>query len=373
MELARAIVRMRRGGRSRSCPTTASTTSSSGVVHAVIARIAPEARVIDITHGIPRHDVRSGRAHARAGAAVHAARRAPRGRRSGGRRAAPRGRAADRRGGPAARRAGQRAAVARGRAVRRHRRGGRDLGVAAAAASRSRRRSTAATSSRRSPRALAAGAPLADAGTRWSPSSSPARHAPPRRAAERSSPTCSASTASATSCSTPSTTSCRAGLRLGHRVGQRGDGASTRTYARTFADVPPGDAAALRGRRTARWRSRSNRGSAAARARRARCDEVRSRAHAARGMTGALGRPRLHLRATASTNDRARALAAAGAPHGTLVTAGAQRAGRGRQGRDVDRAARPGAAHARWCCATRPAAAAPRRPRRRRPGRRGPR
>src|SRR4051794_38909556 len=31
-----------------------------GVVHAVIARIAPEARVIDLTHGIPRHDVRSG-------------------------------------------------------------------------------------------------------------------------------------------------------------------------------------------------------------------------------------------------------------------------------------------------------------------------
>jgi len=47
----------------------------------------------------------------------------------------------------------------------------------------------------------------------------------------------------------------------------------------------------------------------------------------------ALGRPRLHLRETTSTNDRARALAAAGAPHGTLVTAGAQTAGRGRQGR----------------------------------------
>jgi BirA family biotin operon repressor/biotin-[acetyl-CoA-carboxylase] ligase len=46
-----------------------------------------------------------------------------------------------------------------------------------------------------------------------------------------------------------------------------------------------------------------------------------------------LGRPRLHLRETASTNDRARALAATGAPHGTLVTAAAQTAGRGRQGR----------------------------------------
>jgi BirA family transcriptional regulator, biotin operon repressor / biotin---[acetyl-CoA-carboxylase] ligase len=46
-----------------------------------------------------------------------------------------------------------------------------------------------------------------------------------------------------------------------------------------------------------------------------------------------LGRPRLHLRRTTSTNDRARALALAGAPHGTLVTAGEQTAGRGRQGR----------------------------------------
>jgi len=36
---------------------------------------------------------------------------------------------------------------------------------------------------------------------------------------------------------------------------------------------------------------------------------------------------------TGSTSTVARALAAAGAPHGTLVTAGEQRAGRGRQGR----------------------------------------
>ncbi len=50
-------------------------------------------------------------------------------------------------------------------------------------------------------------------------------------------------------------------------------------------------------------------------------------------MTGRLGAPRLHLRATDSTSDRARALAMGGAPHGTLVTAGEQRAGRGRQGR----------------------------------------
>jgi BirA family biotin operon repressor/biotin-[acetyl-CoA-carboxylase] ligase len=50
-------------------------------------------------------------------------------------------------------------------------------------------------------------------------------------------------------------------------------------------------------------------------------------------MTGRLGTPRLHLRSTDSTNERARKLAVAGAPHGTLVTAGEQSAGRGRQGR----------------------------------------
>jgi BirA family transcriptional regulator, biotin operon repressor / biotin---[acetyl-CoA-carboxylase] ligase len=46
-----------------------------------------------------------------------------------------------------------------------------------------------------------------------------------------------------------------------------------------------------------------------------------------------LGHPRVHLRETGSTNDRARELALAGAPDGTLVTASAQSAGRGRQGR----------------------------------------
>ncbi len=46
-----------------------------------------------------------------------------------------------------------------------------------------------------------------------------------------------------------------------------------------------------------------------------------------------LGLPRVHHRETDSTNERARDLAIAGAPHGTLVTAGSQLAGRGRQGR----------------------------------------
>jgi BirA family biotin operon repressor/biotin-[acetyl-CoA-carboxylase] ligase len=46
-----------------------------------------------------------------------------------------------------------------------------------------------------------------------------------------------------------------------------------------------------------------------------------------------LGLPRAHFATTTSTNDRARELAMRGAPHGTLVTAAAQTAGRGRQGR----------------------------------------
>lgn len=46
-----------------------------------------------------------------------------------------------------------------------------------------------------------------------------------------------------------------------------------------------------------------------------------------------LGSPRVHLRRTDSTNTVARELAARGAPHGTLVTADEQTAGRGRQGR----------------------------------------
>ena len=46
-----------------------------------------------------------------------------------------------------------------------------------------------------------------------------------------------------------------------------------------------------------------------------------------------IGSPRVHYSATDSTNERARLLAAAGAPHGTLVTADEQSAGRGRQGR----------------------------------------
>jgi BirA family biotin operon repressor/biotin-[acetyl-CoA-carboxylase] ligase len=45
------------------------------------------------------------------------------------------------------------------------------------------------------------------------------------------------------------------------------------------------------------------------------------------------GHPHHHFSRTDSTNTRARELAATGAPHGTVVTASEQTAGRGRQGR----------------------------------------
>lgn len=54
----------------------------------------------------------------------------------------------------------------------------------------------------------------------------------------------------------------------------------------------------------------------------------------AREVSGqAFGRPRRHYRRTDSTNERARELAERGAPHGTVVTATEQTAGRGRGGR----------------------------------------
>jgi BirA family biotin operon repressor/biotin-[acetyl-CoA-carboxylase] ligase len=58
--------------------------------------------------------------------------------------------------------------------------------------------------------------------------------------------------------------------------------------------------------------------------------------------TTRFGSPHRHFRRTDSTNTRARELAAAGAPHGTVVTADEQTAGRGRQGRTWT--APPGAA-----------------------------
>ncbi len=52
-----------------------------------------------------------------------------------------------------------------------------------------------------------------------------------------------------------------------------------------------------------------------------------------KGQPPPFGSPHHHFAATDSTNTRARELAAAGAPHGTVVTAAEQSAGRGRQGR----------------------------------------
>jgi BirA family biotin operon repressor/biotin-[acetyl-CoA-carboxylase] ligase len=54
------------------------------------------------------------------------------------------------------------------------------------------------------------------------------------------------------------------------------------------------------------------------------------------GGTGALGQVREHHASLPSTNDRALAWARAGAPHGAMVTADAQSAGRGRLGRRWD-------------------------------------
>jgi BirA family transcriptional regulator, biotin operon repressor / biotin---[acetyl-CoA-carboxylase] ligase len=50
-------------------------------------------------------------------------------------------------------------------------------------------------------------------------------------------------------------------------------------------------------------------------------------------MAMTFGAPHRHFRVTDSTNARARELVEAGAPHGTVVTAEEQTAGRGRQGR----------------------------------------
>ena len=52
-----------------------------GTCHGVMKRIAPDAQIIDITHGIPPQARAPGRARAREHAPVHAGRRPPRGRR----------------------------------------------------------------------------------------------------------------------------------------------------------------------------------------------------------------------------------------------------------------------------------------------------
>ena len=97
------------------------------------------------------------------------------------------------------------------------------------------------------------------------------------------------------------------------------------TYAQTFADVRPGELIVYEDA----YRTLAvaiNRGDAAA-------TLVPAAGRRSAPAAAMIGSPRVHFRVTDSTNERARALAAAGAPHGTLVTADEQRAGRGRQGR----------------------------------------
>ncbi|MBS1862674.1 MAG: biotin--[acetyl-CoA-carboxylase] ligase [Actinobacteria bacterium] len=60
---------------------------------------------------------------------------------------------------------------------------------------------------------------------------------------------------------------------------------------------------------------------------------MREQSSTAGSVEARFGTPHRHYRRTDSTNTRARELAAAGAPHGTIVTADEQTAGRGRQGR----------------------------------------
>ena len=62
------------------------------------------------------------------------------------------------------------------------------------------------------------------------------------------------------------------------------------------------------------------------------------------------GEPHIHYMVCDSTNDRARRLAATGFPSGTIVTADAQRSGRGRSGRSWEAKAGK-ASSARRCCA----------------------
>ena len=117
------------------------------------------------------------------------------------------------------------------------------------------------------------------------------------------------------------------GITLGGRVEVEAHGERyVATYAQTFADVSPGELLVYEDA----YRTLAlaiNRGDAAG---------TLGAAAGRRGAAAAamIGTPRVHHRLTDSTNERAKELAAAGAPHGTLVTADEQTAGRGRQGRE---------------------------------------
>ena len=284
-----------------------------GVCHGVIARIAPDARVIDLTHGIPRHDVRSGALVLRARAAVLPAPactsrsstpRSARERRAVALRTAEEDRILV---GP------DNGLLLPGRAaLRRRRRGGRHRRARRTGSSRSRRRSTAATCSPPSPRALAAGAPLAEAG----------RAARPRRARSRSTmPLARAEDGELVAHALAFDRFGNVMLDVEHDELDRARPAPRPPGRRsTTSAAPLRDDVRRRRRRASCCSTRTptatlalavNRGSAA-RAARPRARRRGAHRAAARRERRALGRPRLHLRATTSTNDRARALAAGG-------------------------------------------------------------
>ena len=161
-----------------------------------------------------------------------------------------------------------------------------------------------------------------------------------------------------------------AGPRRGRR---RAPGTARRwrvTTASTFADVATGELVLYEDahRRPA---IAVNRGSAAERLGLGVGDELRIAPDRRAVSEPSVGSPRLHLRRVDSTNARARELAAAGAPHGMVVTATFQESGRGRQGAGLGRARRAWRCCARWssatrrgCCRWRPASPSPRRCRR---------
>src|SRR4051812_4096042 len=277
-------------------------------------------------HPAPRRALRRARPAPRA--AVLPRRRARRRRRSRGGRGAPRRRAAVRRGGPHPRRPGQRPAAARGEALRRRGRGDRDQPVDAPpradrrhlpwprrlrAGRRPSRERRAARGGGRAARRVGArrarDARVAFGGRR------------PRRARGRVRPVRQRDARH------------RARRRRRARAAARPPGVGQRrggTLRHHVRRRPVRAAAALRGLLPLA----GARGEPRLGGRPPRPAPRRRGAHQARGRrVTRLGTPRLHLRETTSTNDRARTLAAAGAPHGTLVTAGSQSAGRGRQGR----------------------------------------
>ena len=122
-----------------------------------------------------------------------------------------------------------------------------------------------------------------------------------------------------------------AGLEPGKRLRVRGPRRSDEAvYALTFADAKPDEMVLLVD--SARSLALAvNRGDAARRL--DLCPAIACCSRGSEPRVTVFGRPHLHLRHTESTNDRARELAEAGAPSGTIVTADEQSAGRGRRGR----------------------------------------